>query len=69
MAVAFIHNDRPVSPIWHQGGNQLITFFSMLASGYKFTDVETCYKMFPRELIKDISTRPYARNGLGSKLN
>ncbi len=50
----FIHNDRPVSPLWHQGANQLITFFATLASGYKFTDVETCYKMFPRELIKDI---------------
>ena len=22
----FIHNDRPVSPLWHQGANQLITF-------------------------------------------
>ncbi len=50
----FIHNDRPVSPLWHQGANQLITFFAMLASGYKFTDVETCYKMFRRELVQDI---------------
>ncbi len=50
----FIHNDRPVSPLWHQGANQLITFFAMLASGYKFTDVETCYKMFRSELIEDI---------------
>lgn len=50
----FIHNDRPVSPLWHQGANQLITFFATLASGYKFTDVETCYKMFRSELIKEI---------------
>ncbi len=50
----FIHNDRPVSPLWHQGANQLITFFAMLASGYKFTDVETCYKMFRSELMDDI---------------
>ncbi len=50
----FIHNDRPVSPLWHQGANQLITFFAMLASGYKFTDVETCYKMFRSELIRDV---------------
>ena len=50
----FIHNDRPVSPLWHQGANQLITFLSVLATGYRFTDVETCYKMFRRELIEDI---------------
>jgi hypothetical protein len=50
----FIHNDRPVSPLWHQGANQLITFFAVLASGYRFTDVETCYKMFRRELLRDI---------------
>ncbi len=50
----FIHNDRPVSPLWHQGANQLITFFAMLASGFKFTDVETCYKMCRRELLEDI---------------
>ena len=50
----FIHNDRPVSPLWHQGANQFITFFASLASGYKFTDVETCYKMFRRDVIREI---------------
>jgi glycosyltransferase involved in cell wall biosynthesis len=50
----FIHNDRPVSPLWHQGANQLITFCAQLVSGYRFTDVETCYKMFRRELLQDI---------------
>ena len=50
----FIHNDRPVSPLWHQGANQLITFCTALAAGYRFTDVETCYKMFRRELIKKL---------------
>ncbi|MHB8972177.1 MAG: glycosyltransferase family 2 protein [Pirellulaceae bacterium] len=50
----FIHNDRPVSPLWHQGANQLITLCAVLASGYRFTDVETCYKMFRRELLQDV---------------
>jgi len=50
----FSHNDRPVSPLWHQGANQLITFLTVMASGYRFTDVETCYKMFRAELVKDI---------------
>ncbi len=50
----FIHNDRPVSPLWHQGVNQLITFCAQLVSGYRFTDVETCYKMCRREVLQDI---------------
>ena len=51
----FIHNDRSVSPLWHQGANQLITFCAVLVSGYRFTDVETCYKMFRRELLDRIA--------------
>ena len=50
----FSHSDRAVSPLWHQGGNQLITFFTRLASGYRFTDVETCYKMFRGDVIRDV---------------
>ncbi|MCU0961499.1 MAG: glycosyltransferase family 2 protein [Pirellulaceae bacterium] len=50
----FIHNDRPVSPLWHQGANKLITFCASLASGHRFTDVETCYKMFRRALIEPL---------------
>jgi glycosyltransferase involved in cell wall biosynthesis len=46
--------DGAVSPVWHRTANQFITFCSVLASGYKFTDVETCYKMFRRELLKDV---------------
>ena len=51
----FIHNDRPVSPLWHQGANQLITLCASLASGYRFTDVETCYKMLRRDVIEQIT--------------
>lgn len=50
----FKHNDRALSPWWHQGANQLITFFTVVASGYRFSDVETCYKMFRTELVRDI---------------
>jgi glycosyltransferase involved in cell wall biosynthesis len=46
--------DGAVSPMWHRAANQFITFCSVLASGYKFTDVETCYKMFRREMMKDV---------------
>jgi glycosyltransferase involved in cell wall biosynthesis len=50
----FIHHDRPVSPLWHRGANQLITFFATLVSGYRFTDVETCYKMFRRAAVTEL---------------
>ncbi len=50
----FTNTDCAVSPLWHRAANQVITFFASLASGYKFTDVETCYKMFRRDLIQDI---------------
>lgn len=51
----FGHGDRPVSPLWHQGVNRLITRLSNLKSGLALTDVETCYKLFRRELIQQIA--------------
>ena len=51
----FGHNDRPVSPLWHQGVNQLITRLSNVKTGLKLTDVETCYKLFRRELIQQLA--------------
>ncbi|MFW6171167.1 MAG: glycosyltransferase family 2 protein [Planctomycetota bacterium] len=50
----FSHTDRAVSPWWHQAANQLITFCTKLASGYNFSDVETCYKLFRTELVRDV---------------
>jgi glycosyltransferase involved in cell wall biosynthesis len=65
----FIHNDRPVSPLWHQGANQLITFCAVVVSGYRFTDVETCYKMFRRELLERmVSTLREKRFGIEIEL-
>lgn len=63
----FGHNDRPVSPLWHQAVNQLITRLSNLKTGLRLTDVETCYKMFRRELIQQIA--PHLRErGFGIEL-
>lgn len=39
----------------HQLGNKLITFISNLFSDLNFTDVETCYKAFKREVIQNIN--------------
>ena len=39
----------------HRFGNQALTAFSNTVTRQKLTDMETCYKAFRRELIKDIS--------------
>ena len=49
--------DHVVSPGWHRAGNQFITFLCNLVTRLRFTDVETCYKMFRRELIQELVPR------------
>lgn len=51
----YANHDRAVSPFWHQAANQLITLLTGLCTGRRFTDVETCYKMFRRDLIRSIT--------------
>ncbi len=38
----------------HQLGNKMITFMSNLLTDLNFTDIETCYKAFKREVIQNI---------------
>jgi glycosyltransferase involved in cell wall biosynthesis len=49
--------DRAVSPLWHLAANKLITNLFNIFHGHRFTDVETCYKVFRRELIQGITPR------------
>lgn len=49
--------DRAVSPLWHLAANKLITNLFNLFHGHRFTDVETCYKLFRRELIQEIAPK------------
>jgi glycosyltransferase involved in cell wall biosynthesis len=51
----FSGNDRQVGPLWHLAVNQLITKLFNLRHGRKFSDVETCYKLFRRSLIQEIA--------------
>jgi glycosyltransferase involved in cell wall biosynthesis len=51
----FLAGDRSVSPAWHRHGNGFLTRLSNLRTRLKLTDVETCYKMFRRELIQPIA--------------
>lgn len=49
--------DRAVSPLWHLAANKLITNLFNVFHGHRFTDVETCYKLFRRELIQQIAPK------------
>ena len=39
---------------WHKIGNQIITLFTNIVLNQTFTDVETCYKLFKKEIIKEL---------------
>ena len=39
---------------WHMVGNQLLTLLSNMFTNMNLTDMETCYKMFRREVIQGI---------------
>lgn len=38
----------------HQLGNKFLTFLSNLLTDLNFTDVETCYKVFKREVVQNL---------------
>jgi hypothetical protein len=40
---------------WHSAGNRLITLLSNLFTNLNLTDIETCYKMFRKELIQQVA--------------
>jgi glycosyltransferase involved in cell wall biosynthesis len=39
---------------WHTIGNHVLTFLSNMFSNLNLTDMETCYKLFQREIIQNI---------------
>ncbi len=45
---------RRVLYFWHSMGNKLLTFLSNMFSDLNLTDMETCYKVFRREVIQSI---------------
>ena len=42
---------------WHRVGNGVLTFLSNMLSNLDLSDMETCYKVFRREIIQRISIR------------
>ena len=50
------HNSAPhrVLYYWHSVGNRLLTTLSNMSTNLNLTDMETCYKVFRREVIQSI---------------
>lgn len=42
---------------WHTIGNKVLTFLSNMGSNLNLSDMETCYKMFRREVIQGIDLK------------
>ena len=40
---------------WHSVGNQFLTMLSNIVANINITDMETCYKVFRREIIQKIT--------------
>jgi glycosyltransferase involved in cell wall biosynthesis len=47
-------NPHRVLFFWHSIGNRLLTFFSNMFTNLNLTDMETCYKLFRREVIQGV---------------
>ena len=47
-------DEHRVLYFWHSLGNRLLTLLSNMATDLNLSDMETCYKVFRRELIQSI---------------
>ncbi len=48
------HGVHRVLYFWHSMGNRLLTFLSNMFTDLNLTDMETCYKVFRRDLIQSL---------------
>jgi len=48
-------NPHRVLFFWHSIGNKFLTFISNMFNNLNLTDMETCYKMFKKEVIQEIN--------------
>jgi glycosyltransferase involved in cell wall biosynthesis len=49
------HAARQGQSFWHSLGNRFLTLLSNLFTGLRLTDMETCYKVFRKEIIQTIA--------------
>src|ERR1700733_396559 len=50
----FLGGPQRVHYFWHYVGNKFLTLFSDVLTNLKLTDMETCYKVFRREVLQGI---------------
>jgi glycosyltransferase involved in cell wall biosynthesis len=53
----FLGGPQRVHYFWHYVANKLLTLLSDIFSNLKLTDMETCYKVFRREVLQGIRLR------------
>jgi len=50
-------NPHRILFFWHSIGNKFLTFFSNMVTNLNLTDMETCYKLFKREIIQSLKLK------------
>ena len=50
-------NPHRILFFWHSLGNKFLTFFSNMFTNLNLSDMETCYKMFRREIIQSLDLK------------
>ncbi len=50
----FIGESHRVLYFWHSAGNKFLTLLSNLSTNLNLSDIETCYKVFRREIVERI---------------
>jgi glycosyltransferase involved in cell wall biosynthesis len=50
-------NPHRILFFWHTIGNKFLTFLTNMFSNLNLTDMETCYKLFRREIIQGLSLK------------
>ncbi|HXM94134.1 MAG TPA: glycosyltransferase family 2 protein [Candidatus Dormibacteraeota bacterium] len=53
----FLGGPQRVHYFWHYVANKLLTLFSDVSTNLKLTDMETCYKVFRREVLSGIQLK------------
>ena len=53
----FLGGPHRVDFFWHYVGNKILTTLSNMLTNLILTDMETCYKVFKTEIIKDINIK------------
>ncbi len=51
------HQPHRILFFWHSIGNKFLTFLSNMFTNLNLTDMETCYKLFRTDIIKNINLR------------